>query len=552
VPTPKVIIMLMPHRIDVVVTGPQGASESIALPAPGLPADPDAWMHAISTLVGPVGQAAVRMGIRGARTTILYRSPFQATDVSVFPVTSLADSAEGARLALLESLPGAALATVTDTFALGTDTHEGVTRQHVVASGDREDVLNALHKLIVEAGLRFESAVPIDAAISILVARQTLRGKTRTTCLLHIGESASFITARIGDATVLARRIGFGTATMAAALTRPIIRPGDDVEVSLSTEAAAAMLASVGIPDRDHVVDETTELRGRDVLPLLQPALQRLMVEVRQSIRFGVHEEHHRDLTIELCGPGARIRGLDRVIQEECGLPVHVARSDENAGTMTDAATLLEHPISITGIALRPVAIEQSRRTASFRRRIWLGAAAAMMLVAFDGVRRHAIISELEQRHAAATSYTADADADHARRTVIVNALSTVHATEAHIHRTHGGTPDLHASMQELSLIIPESIRFTSIAFRTVQDRMVGDIAGISRGTGDDGSEQLTRFVRALEESPLFEHVVLGNIQAAHFGTAEGLRFSISFAAANLPARHHLIASGEEAHADNH
>jgi len=546
---PRILLMLLPHRTDVVVTNARGQRESVSFPS-GLPSDADVWVKAIDTLVGPIGRIVVRLGLQGARTTVIYRSPFQASDVSVFPVTSAAEACEGARLALLESLPGASLATITDTLIVGSDRLNGTVRQHVAAVGDREDVIDALHALVTAAGLRFESAVPLDAAMSIHVTSQALAGPPRTNCLIHIGESSSFIAARIGDAVVLTRRIGLGTAALAAALTRPIIRSGQEDECALSPQRAEEILHTFGVPDRDQIIDESLQLRGRDVVPLLQPVLQRLLVEIRQSIRFGVPPEHHEDLTVELVGPGAALPGLSRVVQEECALPVHVTEQRSEGGVPpSDIDMLLQNRNARTGLSLRPVDMQQQQRTSAFRRRIWLGAAAALSLVIYDGLRRHTLVQTLERQHEAQIAFSADAQRQQIERTAVVNALAALRDTESKIHATHGAMPNLRAGMQEVSLLLPDSIRLTSLAFRTMQDRMVGDLSGIARVTNADGSQQLMDFVQSLEESPLFEHVVLGHVTSAHFGTTEGIRFNVSFVAVDLPARHHLIAVAGEHHA---
>src|SRR5690606_4687241 len=52
----------------------------------------------------------------------------------------------------------------------------------------------------------------------------------------------------------------------------------------------------------------------RAVLPLLQPVLQRIFVELKQSFRKVLREGRDGQTLIEMSGPGAVIEGLDAAI----------------------------------------------------------------------------------------------------------------------------------------------------------------------------------------------------------------------------------------------
>ncbi|MEZ6211894.1 MAG: hypothetical protein R3B46_11690 [Phycisphaerales bacterium] len=82
------------------------------------------------------------------------------------------------------------------------------------------------------------------------------------------------------------------------------------------------MLFEIGLPERDTVVDAARSIRGSDILALISPVLQRCVVQVRQTLRFGLDEGARTHARLRVEGPGSRIPGLAEMISEETGLPL--------------------------------------------------------------------------------------------------------------------------------------------------------------------------------------------------------------------------------------
>ena len=59
-------------------------------------------------------------------------------------------------------------------------------------------------------------------------------------------------------------------------------------------------------------------------MPQIQPVLQRYVVELRQSLRFGLPEEERDAIEISVSGPGSMIFGLPELIAWELKLKFSV------------------------------------------------------------------------------------------------------------------------------------------------------------------------------------------------------------------------------------
>ncbi len=87
------------------------------------------------------------------------------------------------------------------------------------------------------------------------------------------------------------RSIGVGTESFADALVRPLrARAAETAPVSLDRESVRSVLRQVGIPSPDALIPGHPELTGASLLPVLHPVIQRLALEIKQSVRFGVED----------------------------------------------------------------------------------------------------------------------------------------------------------------------------------------------------------------------------------------------------------------------
>lgn len=523
----QIVIELMPDRVGVLVFEGSRQVEERTLPlAPE--DDPGEWAKSIRRSAVSLGTIVTELKLEDAETAVLYRSPTQFVDLSAYAVRSAAQVIEAATMSCADSLPYSMMSATCEAMIVGRDAAGDPCQTHVVLGAEREDIAEAIAHLVEEAGLRFQSATPLDAALVAHLVRGELAGRHRRGAL-YIGQYTSFFVVVNAGSLLFSRRIDLGIETLVTSLTRPINIPGR-AEIELTVDEAREVLAKHGIPGRDEIVHAEHGLTGVQVVPLLQPVLQRFIVELRQSLRFGLSEEDRADLSIWVTGTGSSLKNLATLIGTELGI--------ESAGDTTypDPEPTRERQDAIadrsflTRLNLMPRPLALRRRTARLRRWMVTGAVAAMVLIGVEGVRYHKQVQSAQDEadvYAAQIKDLQSLEGTSAKLKVVMAAKAQLQRS---IHENIGVVNNYRACMQELSLITPATIRFTRIGFQDTPDETAGTLTGFafpSRTNGD--RTDLEPFIEALRASPLFAGVKLGNVQMDASGRGEGQRFTASF-----------------------
>ena len=280
--------------------------------------DPTAWAKAVRSTGTELKEIVTELNAEGASVRILYRSPAQSVDLASFALRTSQQACAAAILPLAESLPYSVNSAILKAVSVGRDARGADRRWHIVVGAERSDVVRAIIEMVESAGLEFDSVTPIDSAIIAGIVRRALAYAGPQHGWLHFGKHSSFFVLGGGGRVRFVRSIGLGTETIVQTLTRPI-RIGDE-PVTLDREAAQQIFYGHGIPDTDDVLDESLQLTRRHIMPQIQPVLQRYVVELRQSLRFGLSEEERRAIEITVSGPGSTITGLAELIAWELKL----------------------------------------------------------------------------------------------------------------------------------------------------------------------------------------------------------------------------------------
>jgi Tfp pilus assembly protein PilN len=478
---------------------------------------------------------------------VLYRSPTQFLDLSGFAVRSAAQVIEAAAMSCADSLPYSMLAATCEAAIIGRDLTGDPAQTHVALAADREDVAEAIVHLVEEAGLRFLSATPLDAALMANFVKRELAGRQHRGAL-YIGQYTSFFVVVSRGTLLFSRRIDLGIETLVTSLTRPINIAGRP-EIELTVDEARALLAKHGIPDRDEHVHEEHGLTGMQVVPLLQPVLQRFIVELRQSLRFGLDEANRKDLSLWVTGGGSALKNLATVIGRELGIESagDTAYPDPDADRERKDAIADRVILSRLNLMPRPMAMQ--RRTAKLRRWMMTGASAAMVLIAVEGARYHTQVRSAQSEADVYASQLEDLKALESTQAKLKVVMGAKAQLQKAIHEEIGLVNNYRACMQELSLITPPTIRFTRIEFRDVPKGGGGTLAGFAfPSTKDAHRTDLESFIEAMKGSPLFTDVVLGNVQIKATGASDGQQFHASFdtvPAARNPLEGRQLAEAE-------
>jgi Tfp pilus assembly protein PilN len=207
-------------------------------------------------------------------------------------------------------------------------------------------------------------------------------------------------------------------------------------------------------------------------------------------------------------------------------------------------ADAVAHRKTLSVLGLLPQRVERERQTSRLTRWLWTGAATALLLIGADAALFQSRLKFARQEAQAAQARTDDVKALQASGERLFAAISAMNGLESAIQRETSGSINLRACLQELSRLTPESVRLTGISFHHADGRTNGHIAGYALATQASGSRtQLEPFIEQLRHSPLFEKVVLTNVQAGVLGEMPGQRFEANFTGVSTPRHAPALAA---------
>ncbi|MHC5002830.1 MAG: hypothetical protein ACYTJ0_06870 [Planctomycetota bacterium] len=504
-----------------------------------LPGDPEAWAPALGGCVDQLKQAVDKLGAAGVRAAVLYRSPTQAT--SLRSIQASPDEArEAASLACFESLPYAAEIAVCRTAIVCSDPCGKHGQQHVGVAADRNDVIAAIARLVDDAGLRFDLAVPIDMLIMAAQVREVLRPQ-QTGARLYIGEHSSFFLVCDESRLVFARQIRIGLDAIGSSLTLPIQRRGESEAVQLDSTTARRILHERGLPGRDELVHEQLGLTGGQVIPLMQPVLQRLVIELRQSLRFGLSDSQRDELKILLTGPGSSLPGFGKLIGDELGVPVGVDDTRgahdwaEPAGRGSQLGDAWTDRNLTAQLGLLSNDLSRERNTKRLCRWMWGGAAAAIVLIGVD-VARYQLKLQDARRHVDALETQTMGQEQLRQSTGRLTAVSkAMKALRNDIKREVGAKSHYGGILKEISRLTPPEISLSSVSLLHRERATIGRINGIASAAGQAEAPDLQAYIDTLSHSPFIEEIALENVQIGTVDGGPGQIFEASFTCLLVP-----------------
>ena len=544
----SVAVALLPDRIDVVVRKRNTVVAARRIPIT-LGTDPNTWAKGVREAADDLRDVVVEFGVVRAPTAVVYTSPTQAVDLVSLKLDSASQARAAAILGCMETIPYPFDAAVVEATVVGRDRAEDNARIHVVVAADRQDVTGAIVEMTEAAGLEFQSATPIAATIIARLAGRALRNLPTERGWLYVGDHGSFFV--VGGRGILrfGRAITIGLETLVESLTRPIRSSGTAEPIELDLPEARDILYRQGIAGTDEVVHGHAPLTMSQLAPLVQPVLQRFVVELRQSIRFGVPETERDSVTLVVTGPGSAVPGFAALLGRELALPVSLDSryaayeydSPASAGSEGNLATANRRYLK--QMNLQPQEITQRRDTRRLRRRLWTGVAAALAIIALDTLWLQVRLGELRGQEAAFAHETAGLQNLHDTQAHLAAAVQAMEGLRGTIAQQIGAHVDFRAVFHELSRLTPQSIQLTTLSFRRNGDQMNGTAGGYAAASQDaNGQTELEAFIEALKLSPIIDHVELVNVQLASVGQTTGERFEAGFQAIAIPSSSDLEA----------
>lgn len=510
---------------------------------------PEPWTAAL-----PEVEAALAPLVVGARAvcvpTVLVSSiPGAVCAVSGVPrVMPIAHAEASARLELASATGFADDGGPSATVPLCDDAPSASSPQrHLLSAGDTEANLIELEGLVTRCGLRCVGVVPHDAVATIAAAEAVRAaavggggsgGESVTgTAAVWVGEHSSVLALGAGGRLLLVRPVPLGLAALSEAITRPLRSFGGEGSpgVTLTREQARAVVASVGVPGPDDAVPGHAELRGASLLPHVQPALQRLSVEIKQSLRFALGAAARDGIGMRLLGAGAGVPGLADALSRLTGLNVmRVEGMGDRSASVGACAERAWHrlPRLMTRDASARVALRFVRGG------VLIGSALALALLGGEWLdaaqKADGLRSRLSQLTASASG---DESASRDRMTALGARVATA-GLDARVRKAIGDGPDAGAALIAVARAIPERVRVSSIEL--VADASPAKLAmraQVRLDEGVDASALVRAFIEKLGSMPVFAGVKLGATQRTGLGGgAEAQTFEVTCELVAIPA----------------
>jgi Tfp pilus assembly PilM family ATPase/Tfp pilus assembly protein PilN len=553
-----VVLELQSDHLDVLAYASGRCRYAHRIPVT-LGSDPAAWTGDVQHLTQSLGAVVKEQKLHDWPTHVLYHSPTQAIDLASIAVTSHTHALEAAYLSCTDALPYSSLTAVCEGVVVGQDRARDNRQTHVVVAAERDDVAGVIADLVTGAELKYVSATPVEAALLCRIASGCLKSTGHHGCTLFIGQHVSFFIGLDARKLHFARQIRLGLESIIDSLVARSMTLPDGADHQFTREEACAILFEHGVPARDTVVDAARNISGRQIIPLMQPVLQRLIVDLRQSLRFGLPAQQRDTVSVVLTGLGATLPGLAELLQEELDVPVQrdtdwptQIQHQQPGAVGSGLDFIMQQPAVLTRLNLLPRHVTEKRRTQRTLRLLWTGAAAALLFVAVDAGRLHMQVSEAGARAEQFEDQAKNLEQIAATSDRLRTAIGAINKLNNSVNQEMGICADLPACMHELSRITPASVRFLSIDFDDADDAMRLELSGFAFDDSQDAdrSEQLEQLIAQLRASPLFTDVNLGAVQVGTLGNRVGQRFTVRAQTVGIPAGltglEHARAQAEE------
>lgn len=461
----------------------------------------EAWSHALTDFDQPLRQLLSRMGARGVTdVSVLYHSPGSVVQIHDI-AGSRSDAQRAAAAKTAESL-GPAFVTASTVLA---PSSRKPGAWSVLSAADRDEHANAVFAWASRNGARLVSATLTQATVAHYAVSVAQRDPANAHCVL--GTDWSAIAYASDDQIHLVRAFELGYRPLVDVYQRTI-NAGAPTPPNTTAEQ---LLFAIGLPFKSRDVDPALRTA---CLPLLSPVVQRLSVEIKQTLRFGlVH--HHAPTAIMLHGPGAAVPHLAAALTE--GLDMHVQPapgSDPAAALNPFSPTSVENRSLDAGAAepsLLAHAATEERTRRSYARALTAGVALAAVAVGGEYALTRARTDALDPQFARISADITRADRQReTREDARELALNVGHAL-ASIDRAFGERTDWAEALVAIASAVTGTARLETLAVQGDPGGAVINIAGLIVPTDDaDTSTQLGALLDAIRSAPSVDGAELG------------------------------------------
>ena len=553
----NVIAVLRPGMLDVahIVRGRVVATDRVFFDAEVWE---DAWREALTPLDDPLREALRGIDVTspGSRVRVLLESPAAMVQATSLPHGARAAQRVGLARAA-ESLTGESsesLRVAIPLCAASVNPETGGEATLVLSAAERERTAQAVMGWVERAGMRLVGVTPVKAVCLHHTIEAVSRSRTQSVCCV-LDEGCTAIAAGSREGVHFARGVDVGFRLLAEAYRRALAETPGGLATGLpsvgigsmgadggraAVERAFALMADYGVPGFGaHPTEVSAELR-RHVVPLLQPVLQRYLVELKQTLRFAVPRWAGRPKSMVLTGPGAAIPALAEVLAEGLELPVEVSPEAGEADPRTPFGPTSAAAMRINGAAkamvLRPTAAVVRRERGHLNTAMKVGAAVGVIVL---GGEAFGIWHETTKTQDAIAQIRPSVQALAEFRERWREAADTVDGfalVESAREDAMGPAPVWDAVLVELAELREDQVDLTEVRLFMEDSRPVVMIEGVTHPGAADPRAELREFLERLAGSPMFRSTQLVSATREAVAGGEARRFRVRGVAEQLPA----------------
>lgn len=541
----RVILSLTPDALDgALVSGRR------VVRVASTPLDRAAWRQAWSEglLRYDEALAAVLASLRAGRSgtvTVIAQSPTQVVDVCTVSASAEAAVQAGV-LRVTERVHSTGTRPAADAAVVATDVAGAMHRAHVLAAADDDMAAQAVFGWVGRAGWRLSGYVPR----SVIPMHETVLHAAGDDspcvawCFLDKGTTA--LAAMDKGELLFMRSIEVGYQAMSEAYARGLQyeaqahEPSASVSDVLDLAAGTALLFEQGVPARDAKIGQRSSHHRRVVGPLLAPVVQRLSVEIKQTLRYGVGDPERRPRRLLLVGPGAAIPGMATLLTESTELDVEaLPPTSEGPAWGPFARGSAEQTLAVgrdPSVALLPLSacerLGRSRRTSAIRAGVIVVAGLLAGEAGLITLDRQAVAQRIDAQREAL-------DAVRQELTLREQAFQMGERLDLASYlsaQAIGDQPDWSAALLEIATLAGEAVTCTDVRTFFEGSTPVLALGGIAKDPpGRQSGAALGEFIERLNASPLIAKVDLGTASNLPAADGSGKKFSVRCTLHALP-----------------
>lgn len=496
-----------------------------------------AWntdLHSLDSTLDQLLQAVeARPGMSGVAE---YASP--ETSVDVFTVPENEDPTLGATKMLADA---SNIDLSTEPFVtLPLDAPSLPGQHHVLGATDLDLRVDAVRNWLRRVGLRPVAFVPIDAAaVQVAVNRARQLQGSSPSVLVHLGERRTVIVLTHMGELKLVRCVGIGTSVLVDAVAEATAAEGQTID-SLHRKQSFESLRQMGISLAAR--GPKTEASDR-LLPFLNPALQRYIVEIRQTLRFGLTPQDAARAVLQCFGAGSALPGLTRTIAGQLDISVPDEQSQPASEYSHTVDVGLSLQVDPSAISLMP---SSHRKAAQSRRAMGglvAGAAGALLLVAGDAAFTYAKMHEQQvelQRLTPIHHELEGRDALYRQVTALRGQNNEIYRT---IRQGLSDQPDWKLVLSELADATDERMKLSDVtlsasnsgATMSLRGALASDPAAPADSPQAALQSPMTHFLQTLASAAAVESAELGETRTAEIQGAPVEVFAADVRLRGLP-----------------